>query len=42
MDLEHVMYDSKKARLKAAFAMFKQKNDKLSATTSMVPDSLLR
>ena len=41
MGLEPVTDDNKKAQLKAAFARFKQKNNKLSATTSMVPDSLL-
>lgn len=42
MGLEPVTDDNKKARLKAAFARFKQKNNKLSVITSMVPDSLLR
>ena len=41
MGLEPVNDDNKKAQLKAAFVRFKQKNNKLSATTSMVPDSLL-
>jgi uncharacterized sulfatase len=39
MRLEPVDDDNKKAELKAAFARFRLKNNKLSSTTSMVPDS---
>lgn len=41
MNLDPVDDDKVKAKLKAAFAGFKQKNDKATNTTSMVPDSLL-
>jgi nicotinic acid phosphoribosyltransferase len=42
MGLEPVADDKQKAKLKAAFAAFKQKNNTLATTTSMVPDSLFR
>ena len=41
MGLDPVNDENQKAKLKAAFARFKQKNNKLATTASMVPDSLL-
>jgi uncharacterized sulfatase len=41
MNLDPVDDDKEKAKLKAAFATFKQKNNKLLKGTSMLPDSLL-
>ena len=41
MNLDPVDDDKEKAKLKAAFARFKQKNNKLLKGTSMLPDSLL-
>ncbi len=41
MGLESVTDEDKKSQLISAFARFKQKNNKLSSTISMVPDSLL-
>ncbi len=41
MNLDPVNDDNEKNKLKAAFARFKQKNDKLLKGTSMLPDSLL-
>ncbi len=41
MHLDPVKDDTQKAKLVAAFAKFKQKNNKLAETTSIVPDSLL-
>jgi uncharacterized sulfatase len=41
MGLDPINDDDEKAKLKAAFARFKQKNNKVENAISMVPDSLL-
>ncbi len=41
MYLDPVTDDIEKAKIKAAFTTFRQKNDRLANTTSMIPDSLL-
>jgi len=41
MDLDPIEDDKEKAKLQNAFAIFKQKNNKVAGSASMIPDSLL-
>ena len=41
MGLDPVEDDKEKAKLQNAFAIFKQKNNKIAGSASMLPDSLL-
>jgi phosphoglycerol transferase MdoB-like AlkP superfamily enzyme len=41
MDLEPINNENEKGKIKAAFARFKQKNNKFSNSISLMPDSLL-